>query len=93
MKRLHARLEKLEKVAEGSKIDWDYSKVANRARGKLSSEDLELLDQALALIRRGHRSEWTEAHTAVWGRWDDALDRAAEELPFTLHLSADDMLL
>jgi hypothetical protein len=93
MTRLKARLKKLEGAVEKPRCNWNYSDVQECARKKLSAAEAELLDQAIALITTDRRSEWTEAHRAVWERWDEMLGKATEEVHFPIHLHADDTML
>ena len=93
MTRLCTRLKKLEAAAQISQWNWNYSDVKECARKKLSREEADLLDQALALIGSGRQDEWTQAHRAVWKRWDDALAKATEEVHFPIYFHADDALL
>ena len=93
MRRLCARLKKLEAGRQTSRWNWRHSDVRECARKKLSAAEAALADQAGELSRAGRRSEWTEAHQAAWLRWDSALAEATEEVNFPVYISADDTLL
>jgi hypothetical protein len=93
MTRLYERVEKLEAATHAPQWDWQFADVEQCARKKLPREQLELLDQAIALIKMGRHCEWAEAHRAVWDRWADVLGSAAEEMQFPLSITAADMLL
>jgi hypothetical protein len=92
MRRLHARLTKLEAVAETSQWNWNYSDVQACARKKLSSEESILLDEGIALIRDGRQKEWKASHLAIWKRWDILLGQATIEVHFPIYIRADDTL-
>jgi hypothetical protein len=89
---LKARLNKLEGAVEQPRCNWNYSDVQKCARKKLSAAEAELLDQAIALITTGRRSEWTEAHRAVWERWDEVLGKATKEVHFPIYIRAGDTM-
>jgi hypothetical protein len=91
MNRLRGRLKKLEDSAQALLWNCKFDTVEQRARKKLSPAEADLLDQATALIRSGRQSEWSEAHRAVWDRWDTALATTAEEVGFP-YLDAIDRL-
>jgi hypothetical protein len=93
MNRLRTRLEKLESAAQTLQWNWNYSDVQECARKKLSAEEVDLLDQAIALLGSGRREEWNEAHLVIWKRWDVLLAQATAEVHFPVYIHADDTLL
>jgi hypothetical protein len=93
MARLQARLKKLEGAVKEPQWNWRYPDVQDCARKKLLAAEAELLDQAIALIETGRQSEWTEAHRAVWERWDEALGQATVEVHFPIYIHAHDSML
>lgn len=90
MHRFRARLKKLEGIAPAT-ANWNYGDVQECARKMLSAEDRDLLDQAIALFKiDSWRNNWTEAHHAVWKRWDEMLLKATREVHFPIYFCADD---
>jgi hypothetical protein len=91
MNSLRGRLKKLEDSAPASQWKCDYDMVEHLARKKLSRRDAGLLDDAMALMTVGKQGEWSEAHRAIWDRWDATLATTAEEGGF-LYLDVIDRL-
>jgi hypothetical protein len=85
--RLGRRLEKLEATIPVR--SWDGAGVVRLALTKLSPADRDLLRDDTA---RRHAYS-SEAHRAVWERWEDAFAEAICETGFPVNLTAGDVWL
>ena len=94
MNHLHRRLQRLETaIRESGKWSTPIQTVVDCARRKLSGADCDLLKEVDALLDRAPHASLSEAHRAVWDRWEDAFARAVEETRFPFFLTATDLRL
>jgi hypothetical protein len=93
MNGLSKRLQKLEVAS--CQTDWSsqLAELCDCARRKLSVADRDLLKEAEMLLDRVPFGSLSDAHRAVWDRWEDAFDKSVEETRFPWPLMAADLRL
>ncbi|HTU48595.1 MAG TPA: hypothetical protein VMF91_26270 [Bryobacteraceae bacterium] len=90
---LHRRLQKLEAAFCGPVWNTQLVDLCDCARRKLSVADRDLLKEAEMLLDQVPFGSLSEAHRAVWDRWEDAFSKAAEEMRFPWLVTAADLRL